>query len=135
MNINPALNDDMPPSLVVDPSARQARHLLTLRRARRNHLPDILFGEPGWECLLQLYVAESERRQLSAEQCVGLSTAPDTTARRWIGLLIAEGLAEQADSGILALTAKARRALKAMLGQSGEGSSPPSRRRPIWRGR
>lgn len=132
---NPALNDDTLPSPLVDPSARQARHLLALRRARRDHLPDILFGEPGWECLLQLYVAESERRQLSAEQCVGLSAAPPSTARRWIGLLIAEGLAEQVDSGILTLTAKARRALKAMLGQLAEGSSPPARRRTTWRGR
>lgn len=133
---NPALNDDMPAAaLLADPSARQARHLLTLRRARRDHLPDILFGEPGWECLLQLYVAESERRQLSAEQCVGLSSAPASTARRWIALLVVEGLAEKADSGILTLTAKARRALKAMFGQLAEGSSPPAWRRSTWRGR
>lgn len=133
---HPALNDDtFPTSPVADPSARQARHLLTLRRARRDHLPDILFGEPGWECLLQLYVAESERRQLSAEQCVGLSEAPTSTARRWIGLLIAEGLVEQADSGILTLTAKARRAVKALFGQLAEGSSPPAWRRPTSRGR
>jgi hypothetical protein len=125
MTINPALNNDTPPLPAVDPLARQARHLLTLRRTRRDHLPDFLFGEPGWECLLQLYVAESERRQLSTEQCVRLSAAPPSTARRWIALLIAEGLAEQADSDILTLTAKARRSLKALFEQLSEGASPP----------
>ncbi|WP_404712640.1 hypothetical protein [Sphingomonas sp. MMS24-J13] len=134
MNI-PALNDDTPPSLVVDPSARQARHILMARRARRDHLPDILFGEPAWECLLQLYIAASERRHLSAEQCVGLSAAPAGTARRWIKLLVAEGLAEQAEGGFLMLTDKARRAIRALFGQLAEGSSPPARRRPTARGR
>jgi hypothetical protein len=133
---NPALNDDMRSTVVpADTSARQARHLLTLRRARLDHLPAILFGEPAWECLLQLYVAESERRQLSAEQCVGLSAAPASTAMRWVSLLIAEGLVKRQDSGLLALTATARRALKTLLGQLAEGSSSPAWRRQTSRGR
>ncbi len=133
---NPALNDDTPfVSLTPDLSARQARHLLTLRRARRDHLPDVLFGEPGWDCLLQLYVAEAERRQLSIEQCVGLSGAPASTTVRWITLLIAEGLVDEQGGGALALTAKARRALKTFLAQFAEGSSAAVWRRPPSRTR
>ena len=136
--MNRALNDDAPlaPS-ALDQTARQARTILAMRRRRRDHLPEALFGEPGWELLLQLYIAETERRRLSPDQCVALSAAPPSTASRWVGLLVAEKLiAEEEDApGLLALTDRARDAVRAFLRQSAEMSAPPAWRRSASRAR
>jgi hypothetical protein len=128
--MKPATNDDMliAPA-ATDPVARQARHILAMRRRRREHFPDILFGEPGWELMLHLYVAEAERRLLSTQECVALSHLPASTATRWVGLLAAEGYVIEVSNGAsLSLTPTARTGLKAFLRQFAE--APPA---PVWR--
>lgn len=123
-----ALNDDSPPVLPALPApARHARQILAMRQARQDHLPTILFGEPGWELLLQLFVAEADRRQLSAAQCVALSGAPPSTAARWIQLLVEEGLVAD-DGQAVSLTAHARDLLHGFLRHFAE--TMPS---PVWR--
>ena len=128
--MNRALNDDtLAPPSPLHPPARQARHILAMRRARQDHLPAILFGEPGWELLLQLYVAEAERHRLSSAQCVALSSSPPSTAARWIKLLVQEGLVIDDSVGeTLSLTPHARELLRGFLRQFTDTS--PS---PVWR--
>jgi hypothetical protein len=131
-----AINDDAPVAASsLDTSARQARHILAMRRRRRSHFPDILFGEPGWELLLQLYVAEGERRRLSERECVALSQAPASTAARWIKLLVEEGLVAEEAEGDLSLTPEARNRLRGFLRQFAETSPPPVWRRSASRSR
>lgn len=56
--------------------------------------PD-LFGEPGWDILLDLMHAEHKGKRISVTSaCIG-STAPPTTALRWIKILESKGLIER----------------------------------------
>jgi hypothetical protein len=131
----PALKDDgILPSPTLDSSVRQARHILAMRQTRHEYFPDMLFGEPGWDLLLQLFVAEAERRQLSVEQCLGLSTAPASTTTRWIRLLVDQGLVIEEEESVI-LTVTARQALKAFLRQFAEASPYPAWRRSVSRTR
>jgi hypothetical protein len=80
--------------------ARPARNYLALARKayalRRKRTaifgnPD-LFGEPAWDILLDLYIAQAEGKPVSVSSaCIG-SAAPPTTGLRWLGVLADEGL-------------------------------------------
>jgi hypothetical protein len=70
-----------------------ARKTYALRRKRASIFgnPD-LFGEPAWDILLDLYIAEGEGKDVSVSSaCIG-SAAPPTTGLRWLGVLADEGL-------------------------------------------
>lgn len=67
-------------------------------RARRNALfGHDLFGEPGWDMLLELYRARQEERRLSVKSLTIAANAPQTTAGRHLARLIEEGLAACSD--------------------------------------
>ncbi|MGB7418120.1 MAG: MarR family transcriptional regulator [Erythrobacter sp.] len=73
-----------------------ARRIYAMRRERNAifHQQE-LFGEPAWDILLDLYIAESEGRSVSVSSaCIG-SAAPPTTGLRWLGVLAAHGLTER----------------------------------------
>ncbi len=67
--------------------------LYTLRRkrdaaaARRG-----LFGEPGWDILLDLYIAEGRRTEVQVSSVCLDAGVPSTTILRWIARLEQEGL-------------------------------------------
>jgi hypothetical protein len=70
-----------------------ARRAYGLRRKRETIFgnPD-LFGEPAWDILLDLYIAQSEGKPVSVSSaCIG-SAAPATTGLRWLGVLADQGL-------------------------------------------
>lgn len=70
-----------------------ARKIYALRRKRAAIFgnPD-LFGEPAWDILLDLFIAQAESKDVSVSSaCIG-SAAPATTALRWLGVLVEEGL-------------------------------------------
>lgn len=51
-----------------------------------------LFGEPAWDILLDLYIAQAEGKTVSVSSaCIG-SAAPPTTGLRWLGVLAEQGL-------------------------------------------
>lgn len=65
---------------------------LRVRRARCEYLPPELFGEPGWDILLDLYVAQSKGAAVSVSSaCIG-ADVPPTTALRWIDLMERRGM-------------------------------------------
>jgi len=70
-----------------------ARRLYADRRRRQLTFNNAaIFGEPAWDILLDLYVAQAEDRQISVSSaCIG-SAAPPTTGLRWLGILQVEGL-------------------------------------------
>jgi len=76
-----------------------ARHAYWLRRQRAQIFGSAdLFGEPGWDILLDLYIAYAEGKQVSVSSaCIG-SASPATTGLRWLSVLAEQGLiAREAD--------------------------------------
>jgi DNA-binding MarR family transcriptional regulator len=56
-----------------------------------------LFGEPAWDILLDLFIANKEQRKVSVmSACIG-SAVPSTTALRWIAALERENLIVRED--------------------------------------
>lgn len=70
-----------------------ARKVYNLRRKRASIFNrSELFGEPAWDILLDLFIAQAEGKAVSVSSaCIG-SAAPATTGLRWLGILADEGL-------------------------------------------
>lgn len=65
------------------------------RRRRTRFLPSDLFAEPAWDLLLDLFIASVSERSISVISACLASSVPETTALRWIALLIDRGLVER----------------------------------------
>jgi DNA-binding MarR family transcriptional regulator len=85
--------DQAAPSLL---SSREAveviREILRYRRRRDRVFGGDLFGEPAWDILLELYMAELTYKNISVSSACLASAVPATTALRWIGTLEKKGL-------------------------------------------
>jgi len=69
-----------------------AKELYRARRARAAFFEPSIFGEPGWDILLDLYIARAEDRRISiSSACIG-AAVPATTALRWLAKLQRAGL-------------------------------------------
>lgn len=73
-----------------------AKQTYSDRRKRDGILGDSqLLGEPAWDILLDLYIAQAQGHEVSVSSaCIG-SAAPPTTGLRWLGVLQEEGLVER----------------------------------------
>lgn len=69
-----------------------ANRLLELRRRRNLMLGGALFGEPTWDMLLDLYIAQQNGHKLSVSSLCVASGVPPTTALRKLNMLIDKGL-------------------------------------------
>lgn len=80
----------------VDPDVdllRIATALYTLRRRRDAVVGRRgLFGEPGWDILLDLYIADRRRTDVQVSSVCLDAGVPSTTILRWIARLEAENL-------------------------------------------
>ena len=72
--------------------AQVAEDLYRFRRSRDALLPSALLGEPAWDMLLDLFIHEVEGRKISVTSLCLASSAPSTTALRYIDLLEKHGL-------------------------------------------
>jgi DNA-binding MarR family transcriptional regulator len=78
--------------------ASMARLLLKIRRKRETQIPGILFGEPSWDILLDLYVRQAEGRSVGISSLCVAAAVPTTTALRWIKAMVTSGqLVRQSD--------------------------------------
>lgn len=70
-----------------------ARNIYRSRRTRTRVFSDnALFGEPAWDMLLDLFIAEADGKQLSVTAaCIG-AAVPTSTALRWLVILEDRGL-------------------------------------------
>jgi DNA-binding MarR family transcriptional regulator len=66
--------------------------MVRARRLRHRYFPNMLFGEPAWDMLLELLEAETEGRQATLTTLCEAAGIPATIARRWLNSLTAEGL-------------------------------------------
>lgn len=65
------------------------------RRIRATYFRSDLFGEPGWDILLDLFIQQRVGRRISVTAaCIG-SGAPTSTALRYLNLLIEDGLVQR----------------------------------------
>lgn len=72
--------------------SKLVRKILKSRGRRTSLFSERLFGEPAWDMLLELYLAELEQQRISiGSLCIGSRVAA-TTALRWIRALECEGL-------------------------------------------
>ena len=88
---------------------------------RARHFPANLFAEPVWDMLLDLFIADCERRRRSVKSVCISADVPTTTALRHLRWLEEQSLVERlphphdARSSYVRLTAKALAAMEAYL--------------------
>lgn len=99
-----------------------ARQILAGRKQRDRYFDPILFSNPAWDILLNLYLADAEGRTVTAlDSCTG-STVPQGVALRWLGYLKQEEMViESADPArprqtMIRLSDQTRLAIRAYLG-------------------
>ncbi|MCJ2185490.1 MarR family transcriptional regulator [Novosphingobium beihaiensis] len=85
--------DPQLPFPTIDDWLETAQDLYDMRRQREKIFgSQQLFGEPTWDILLDLFIAELKNtRMQTTSVCIG-AQVPQTTALRWITLLEKEGL-------------------------------------------
>lgn len=67
------------------------------RRSRVKFIRSNLFGEPGWDILLDLFVARIDGKRISITSACAASDCPPTTSLRWISVLEGEGMVIRED--------------------------------------
>lgn len=80
------------PAEPVQVSAADVRKAIRARRLRNRPFPDVLFEDPAWDMLLDLYAAHLERAQVSVSSLCIAAAVPPSTALRWIGRMTEDGL-------------------------------------------
>src|SRR3954468_10330260 len=76
-------------------TVEEARRLYRQRRLRDQTFGKDLFGEPAWDLLLELYVAASESRPVSAVASSIAASVSTEDAIRWLTRLEELGLLER----------------------------------------
>jgi DNA-binding MarR family transcriptional regulator len=100
----------------------RARVLINARRVRERYFHHDLFGEPAWEILLALYIAEESGARFTTGKLAEWIGAPLSTVVRWIRTLEEKSLVERADHPtdrritFIRLLEKGRKGLDAYLG-------------------
>lgn len=75
-----------------------ARALYWQRRMRARFFPGSLFAEPTWDMLLDLFIADCERRKITVKSVCIAADVPVTTALRQLRYLTEQGLIERLDN-------------------------------------
>jgi len=71
------------------------RKVQKARSRRTDFLSSRLFGEPGWDMLLELFASAIEQKRVTIGELCAASNVPQTTALRWIDVLLSEGHASR----------------------------------------
>lgn len=66
--------------------------IIQARKVRYKYFTSHMFGEPAWDMLLDLYMAQGQGKAVSISSACIASAAPATTALRWITFIEKEGL-------------------------------------------
>lgn len=100
----------------------RARIVLGARRIREQYFHRDLFGEPAWEILLALYVAEESGARFTTSSLAEWIGAPLSTVVRWVKTLEEDSLVGRVDHPtdrrivFIRLLEKGRKGLDAYLG-------------------
>lgn len=74
------------------PDPRLVRKVIRHRQLRARYFDGQLFADPAWDMLLDLCAARAEHRRVSVTSLCIASAVPPTTALRWIGQMVEQGL-------------------------------------------
>jgi DNA-binding MarR family transcriptional regulator len=85
------LADASPSDLTSEQLLAFAKFLLGARRRRDCVFPDIEFGEPVWDMLLDLYVQHVDGQRVFVSSLCSAAAVPTTTALRWIDVMVGQG--------------------------------------------
>lgn len=102
-----------------DRAASTAVAILNLRRVRSEMLPPELFAEPGWDLLLELFVADAHGHRLTAREVSNRADIPPSVLSRWlihltqIGFIVGDGDGNLDD--LLTLSGKALSAIEGFM--------------------
>jgi hypothetical protein len=77
------------------PLSFYAKHVRKMRLDARSHLPADLFGDPGFDMLIDLFIAREEQTQLSITSIVTAGLTPATTGLRWLAKLEKHALVDR----------------------------------------
>lgn len=69
-----------------------AKALLANRQRRQEAFPAVVFGEPCWDMILNLYIASLTAHPIDVSSLCAASGAPKTTALRHLDKLVDDGL-------------------------------------------
>lgn len=72
-----------------------AEHMLEARRGRLKHFDGELFGEPGWDMLMAIYIAHARGYRMTVTDMCFESGVPQTTALRWLNYIEERALIER----------------------------------------
>lgn len=119
---------EMPRRSSARPSERdeliaRGRAVLHARRLRARHFNRAIFGEPAWDVLLLLYLADSSEGRQTISQLAEMVEIPLTTVLRWLAFLEKEHLIARKNHPndrrivFVELTDKGRHAMDAFLGE------------------
>ena len=86
-------------------TVKMALRMLSASRTASDHLPTGLYGSPGLDILLTLYVAEDDARYLSISELNPPGTISPAVTQRWVKAAAHYGLIECRDD-LLALSEK-----------------------------
>jgi len=75
-----------------------AKYQYESRRVRERFFEKKIFGEPAWDMLLELYAGELNDEKISTTNLILSSSAPNSTALRWIKHLEDAGLVTKQSS-------------------------------------
>lgn len=70
---------------------RAAKVIQVLRQRRTDYFPQNMFGEPGWDMLLDLFVARETKKDITISALCIASQVPQATALRYISKLEQRG--------------------------------------------
>lgn len=81
----------LPPSVAITAAAKE------ISRARKDRVDyfdgmGCVFGEPMWDLMLELFIAEREDRRVSLARACVTANVPVSTAMRWLALMESEAI-------------------------------------------
>lgn len=92
-----------------------------------------IFGEPGWDILLDLFLSQERDRRVTVSDVCVATRVPATTALRWLHLLEQSGLVSRARDQrdgrriFVSLSEKGRALMLDWVGRVGRATSPQPR--------
>jgi hypothetical protein len=99
-----------------------ARQVLAGRKARDRYFDPMLFSNPAWDILLNLFVAGADERPVTVLDSCTAAAVPQGVALRWLGYLKQEEMViETVDPGqsrqtLIRLSDQTRQAIASYLG-------------------
>jgi hypothetical protein len=85
-----AANEDPTPSL--GELLALAKQISVVRSARSDFIDSVLLSEPGYDMLLAMFIAHTERRAVGPDDLALAAGVPSSTALRWMRTLEQIGL-------------------------------------------